>query len=71
LSATNPVRPCLGCGQSDDHPRHVIDVGGVDTFWHYDCHAQVTNCELCVPVAKAAEGKTGDELRKHLTSRKG
>jgi hypothetical protein len=49
----------------------VIDVGGADVPWHFDCHALVTNCELCVPVVQAAEGKTGDALRKHLTSRKG
>lgn len=69
---SNPVRTCLGCGVADDHPRHVIDLDGVNvTNWHHDCHSAVTGCEICAFVVKAAKGKTGEELRTHLMSKKG
>jgi hypothetical protein len=34
------IRPCLACGQEDDHPRdqRVLPDGSV-VFWHQDCHA--------------------------------
>lgn len=57
-------RNCLGCGQVDDHPRHVIDVGGTNTYWHHDCHHRATGCEVCGAVS--AEGLTGDALREHI-----
>jgi len=57
-------RNCIGCGQVDDHPRHVIDVGGVDTCWHHDCHYRATGCPVCQAVSEA--GLTGDELRAHI-----
>jgi hypothetical protein len=64
---SNPVRPCLGCGQSDDHPRHVIDLDGQNVAnWHHDCHSVITNCELCAPIVKGAKGKTGDDLRNYI-----
>lgn len=63
----NPVFSCLGCGQSDDHPKHVIDLDGTNLArWHYACHASVAGCEICVPIAEAAMGKTGEDLRTHL-----
>ncbi|MCW2904216.1 MAG: hypothetical protein JWO67_6481 [Streptosporangiaceae bacterium] len=66
----NEIRPCLGCGQEDNHPRHqVVIPPNQDSVWfHYDCHAAITGCEICVPIAAAAQGKTGDELRDHLMS---
>jgi putative methionine-R-sulfoxide reductase with GAF domain len=65
---SNPVRSCLGCGQRDDHPRHtvVIPPDMAEVPWHMDCHAAITNCELCVPVVKGAKGKTGDTLRTYI-----
>jgi len=67
------VRPCLACGQQDDHPRHqvVIPPDMASVFFHYDCHAQVGGCESCVSVVKDAGGKTGDELRNHIMNGKG
>lgn len=61
----NPIRSCLGCGQEDDHPRHqvVIPPDMTSVYWHYDCHAQVTKCLDCIPIAQAADGRTGDDLR--------
>jgi hypothetical protein len=60
----NPFRNCLGCGQVDDHPRHIIDVGGTDTYWHHDCHARATGDPYSAAVAEC--GLTGDELRAHI-----
>ena len=58
------LRNCVGCGQVDDHPRHV-DPNGPDTGdWHHDCHFRATGCEVCEAVS--AEGLTGDELREHI-----
>lgn len=65
---TNPLRVCLGCGQTDDHPRHVIALqDGSDVPWHMDCHALATGCDVCKSQIAGAEGVTGDELRTHLT----
>lgn len=58
------LRNCIGCGQVDDHPRHIIDVGGVDTYWHHDCHALTTGDPVSQAVADS--GLTGDELRAHI-----
>lgn len=61
-------RNCLGCGQVDDHPRHVIALGdGSDVFWHNDCHARSSaGCEHCAAVVASAAGLQGDELRAHI-----
>ena len=60
------LRNCIGCGQVDDHPRHVVGLpDGSDVPWHHDCHARATGCEVCAAVAES--GFTGDELRAHIT----
>lgn len=67
----NPVRMCLGCGQSDDHPRHVVVVqDGTEVPWHMDCHA-MTGCGICTEQISGADGATGDALRQHLTTKDG
>lgn len=69
--AVLPVRPCIACGQSDDHPRHEVVIGdGTHTsvFWHMDCHAQATDCAVCKAQLTGANGATGHELRAHLVS---
>jgi hypothetical protein len=63
----NPVRTCIGCGASDDHPRHVIAVGDIEVTWHMDCHHLATGCEVCAhQLADAPKGAKGDKLRGHL-----
>jgi hypothetical protein len=58
-------RNCIGCGQVDDHPRHIITLpDGTDMPWHHDCHARATGDPVSVAVAEA--GLTGDELRRHI-----
>jgi hypothetical protein len=61
-------RTCIGCGQTDDHPRHVIAVSdGSEVTWHFDCHRIAVNCESCTAQTKGAEKLRGDKLREHLT----
>jgi hypothetical protein len=63
----HPVRTCIGCGQIDDHPRHVIALlDGSTVTWHHDCHAIATGDP--VSAAVAASGLTGDELRDHIVA---
>lgn len=56
-------RNCIGCGQVDDHPRHLTDSGD----WHNDCHARsALGCPRCAAVVESAGGLQGDELRAHI-----
>lgn len=62
------LRNCLGCGQADADPRHVIYLGDADVCFHMDCHARANPpCEVCAAQIADAGGATGDELRTHLT----
>jgi hypothetical protein len=41
------IRPCLGCGQEDDHPRDVVALSdGSTAYFHHDCHA-LLGCQSC------------------------
>lgn len=72
MTDKNPTRTCIGCAQTDDHPRHVVAMpGGVEVTWHMDCHAIATECEICVGIVASANGAKGDKLRTHLVSPKG
>ncbi|GAB7053122.1 hypothetical protein JCM9534A_82480 [Catenuloplanes indicus JCM 9534] len=69
--ATNPVRTCPICMTSDDHPRHVIDLGGdTQAAFHMDCCAIARNCEVCLAQLDGVGGvegnPRGDALREHL-----
>ncbi len=67
---TNPVRTCIGCTQTDDHPRHVEATVGGDVNWHLDCHTVATGCPSCtaqLPGVGGVQGiPKGDALREHL-----
>ncbi len=64
---SNPVRTCIGCAQSDDHPRHVLATpDGAAVTWHMDCHAIASDCEVCKAQIAEAKGAKGDKLREHL-----
>ncbi len=64
---SNPVRTCIGCAQSDDHPRHVLATAdGAAVTWHMDCHSIATGCEICTAQISEAKDTKGDDLRKHL-----
>lgn len=64
---SNPVRTCIGCAQTDDHPRHVIELGTGDIVtFHMDCHVIAAGCEICEAQIEGADGVKGQELREHL-----
>lgn len=64
------LRTCIGCGQTDDHPRHVIALPeGSEVTWHMDCHAIATSCDTCMTQTAGADGATGDALREHITTK--
>lgn len=68
---SNPVRTCIGCVQSDDHPRHVIATSdGASLGYHMDCHVIATGCEVCKAQLEGVGGiegnPKGDALRAHL-----
>jgi hypothetical protein len=70
---SNPVRTCIGCAQSDDHPRHVIATGdGAAVTWHMDCHAIASDCDICkaqlADVGGVKKNPKGDALRAHLVT---
>ena len=61
-------RNCVGCGQVDNHPRDVVDVGGGQVaYWHHDCHAALTPpCPSCAWLVRHKGKLTGDEWRDHV-----
>ena len=64
------TRTCVGCGQHDDHPKHVIGTGdGNAIAWHMDCHAlSESGCDTCEAQKDGAEDLRGAEFREHITS---
>jgi hypothetical protein len=63
------LRTCIGCEQTDDHPKHVIALSdGNEVAWHNDCHAIATGCAVCAATAGSADGLKGDKLREHIVS---
>lgn len=67
MTAANPIDTCIGCGQTDDHPKHHSFVGdGTWVAWHNDCHSRAANCPHCSAVVESAGEVKGDELRAHI-----
>lgn len=65
MSPSHPVRTCIGCGKTDDHPRIVIALrDGTDVNWHHDCHALATGDPITSAIAEC--GLKGDDLRAHI-----
>lgn len=73
-NGSKPQRLCIGCGQTDDHPRHVIK--GRQP-WHMDCHVLATGCASCkrqlagCDTSEANDGVVGEELQKRLIALRG
>ncbi|SHL42102.1 hypothetical protein SAMN05443637_1284 [Pseudonocardia thermophila] len=61
------LRTCSRCGQTDDHPRHVIaaPAGQQGANFHHRCHAQL-GCPLCIEQLKGAGDAEGEDLRAYL-----
>lgn len=61
------MRKCIACEKVDQSPKKIVAIadgtnGGVDVFWHYDCHAAVTGCSDCQAIVDASGGLKDDEL---------
>lgn len=72
ISEDRPLRICDICGQTDDHPRHVVGLAdGGTRMAHMDC-CRVAGCPdgTCNEVTKGAEKKKGATLLTHLTGGK-
>src|SRR6476661_1800459 len=68
-----PERPCLGCGKRDKAPRDVVTLpDGNAAYYHWDCHVQVANCEVCKKTLEALgthdgpDGLKDEELHRVL-----
>lgn len=61
------VYTCIGCGQTDDHPKHQVGLqDGSTATWHMDCHARATDCAVCdANVAEKGDIK-GADFRAHI-----
>lgn len=65
------VRPCLGCEQSDDHPKHVRALrDGSEVAFHLDCHA-IQGCRSCIQQTRNQGDARGDDFRAILTTQGG
>lgn len=62
------VSTCMGCGQTDDHPKHQMGLAdGSTSYWHMDCHARSGDgCPTCeTNVAEKGDLK-GADFRQHI-----
>ena len=59
-----PMRTCIGCGQTDDHPR-CVEWRDEDITWHHDCHQiAIGNAGCHAELADGASvGVGGDMLQ--------
>lgn len=58
-----PMRTCIGCLQTDDHPRCIVDTGtGEDVTWHHDCHHAAIGPADCHRAVELAAGGTGEDM---------
>lgn len=67
---TNPQRRCAQCGQTDDHPRVLINPDtATESLVHYDClPAGLHDADdyIAHAVTLASSGVRGDELRAQI-----
>lgn len=62
------MRTCIGCTQTDDHPKDIVDHGTFMVVWHLDCHVITVDCRSCKNRLADAKGAKGETLRAHLVS---
>jgi hypothetical protein len=62
------LRNCMGCGQTDDHPRHhAVQPDGSSAYFHLDCHARLDPpCEVCSRQVAGSSGATGSAMQAHI-----
>lgn len=65
-----PFRTCILCTKRDDHPKHVVVTGDVESVRHMDCCALATDCSICKAQLDGVGGVEGNPkggaLREHL-----
>ena len=69
IGGDRPMRTCIGCGQTDDHPRCIVQITATeDVTWHPDCHQIAAGDMDCHPqcAGGAHEGKTGLAMLQHI-----
>ena len=68
IGGGRPMRTCVACGQTDDHPRHSVLVGDAWAEYHLDCHALMSPpCQECkARVTGRPPHAIGADLLKHL-----
>lgn len=68
-----PLRTCVVCRQTDDHPRHdeIVQLAPelIVASFHLDCHALLDPpCESCTAQVAGSDGATGDAMRAHIVN---
>lgn len=69
-----PIRPCVGCGQSDQAPRDQVALADGNTaYYHFDCHVLIANCPVCAAALAGAgghgpKGKKNADLLEHIVT---
>lgn len=63
-----PLRTCMGCAQTDDHPKHhAVQRDGSSAYWHLDCHARLDPpCDVCARQTAGSKGATGSDMQAHI-----
>lgn len=57
-----PERPCLGCGKRDKAPRDQVTLpDGHAAYYHFDCHVQIANCQVCKHALEALDTHDGPD----------
>ncbi len=66
------VRTCVGCTQTDTHPRHDVIIQLAPELqvasFHLDCHALIAGCESCAQQVAGSNGVTGEAMRNHIVN---
>lgn len=66
------MRTCIGCGQTDNHPKIIKATTGApaaEIYWHHDCYVIAKAGDDWPDIAallQGADGTTGHQLRLHL-----
>jgi len=59
---SRPERPCLACGQRDRAPRDQVTLqDGNVAYYHWDCHVQVADCQVCKATLDALGTHDGND----------
>ena len=70
------MRTCIGCQQTDNHPKMIMASVGApsaEIYWHHDCYviAKAPGWEDIAAAIEGSDGATGHELRLHMMRQAG